>query len=309
MTDSVMLKGDDFVNRYRLEGKLTTTSPFHLGSGFAVERKGLNKPNTEKPIQISAITTDHLGHPVIPGSSLKGALRGYLLNVLSTINSDQQKENAEVLANDHDYDASDLKEKKQKDQIVFMRESASFLERLFGTPFAEGKIEVWDGEFIYVKPPIDDSIRNAEAPPYWHPERFTYVDQSVAINPETNTAINKNLYSFEIVPPGVTFAINICGQNLGEIEIGMLIFGLEAFNSEIWPLTLGAMGGRGFGRFSFELTDLYCLKRNNISDWIKAAIQNRHSGYFSLKRLDESEKKKSIECFRKAFLKGVGDVR
>ena len=308
MTDSVMLKGDDFVNRYRLEGKLTATSPFHLGSGFAVERKGLDNEKTKKPIQVSAIATDHLEHPVIPGSSLKGALRGYLLNVLSTINDNQQTQSAEVLANDHDYDASNLKEKKQKDQIVFMRETASVLERLFGTPFAEGKIEVWDGECVSSEYPIDNSIKDPESPPYWSSERFTYVDQSVAINPETNTAIDKNLYSFEIVPSGATFAINICGQNLGKIELGMLIFGLEAFNSEIWPLTLGAMGGRGFGRFSFELTDLYCLKRNNISDWIKAAIQNRHSGYFSLKRLDESEKKKSIECFRKAFLKAVGDV-
>ena len=308
MTDSVMLKGDDFVNRYRLEGKLVATSPFHLGSGFVVERKGLDNKKTKKPIQVSAIATDHSGHPVIPGSSLKGALRGYLLNVLSTINGNQQKESDGALANDHDYDAREFKEKKQKDQIVFMRESASSLERLFGTPFAEGKIEVWDGECVSAQYSIDDSIKDSESPPYWNPERFTYVDQSVAINPETNTAIDKNLYSFEIVPPGVTFAINICGQNLSEIEMGMLIFGLEAFKSEIWPLTLGAMGGRGFGRFSFELTELYCLKKDNISNWIKDAVCNRHSGYFSLKRLDESEKKESIECFRKAFLKGVGDV-
>jgi len=74
-------------------------------------------------------------------------------------------------------------------------------------------------------------------------------------------------------------------------------------------LTLGAMGGRGFGRFSFELSALYSLKKENISDWIKEVVCNRHSGYFSLKRLDESEKKKSIECFRKAFLKAVGDAR
>ncbi|MDL1980542.1 MAG: RAMP superfamily CRISPR-associated protein [Deltaproteobacteria bacterium] len=309
MTDSVMLKGDHFVNRYRLEGKLTATSPFHLGSGFVVERKGLDNEKTKKPIQVSAIATDHSERPVIPGSSLKGALRGYLLNVLSTINGSQQKESAEVLANDHDYDTSDLKEKKQKDQISFMRESASFLERLFGTPFAEGKIEVWNGECVFSEYPIDDKLSDSEVAPYWNHRRFTYVDQSVAIDPKTNTAIDKNLYSFEIVPPGVTFAINICGQNLSEIEIGMLIFGLEAFNSEIWPLTLGAMGGRGFGRFSFELTELYCLNKDNISNWIKEAVQNRHSGYFSLKRPDEYEKKKAIECFRKAFLKGVGDVR
>ncbi|MBW2738017.1 MAG: hypothetical protein JRE64_04020 [Deltaproteobacteria bacterium] len=311
MTDSVMLKGDDFVNRYRLEGKLTATSPFHLGSGFMVERKGLDNEKTKKPIQVSAIATDHSGHPVIPGSSLKGTLRGYLLNVLSTVNDNQQKKNAETLANDHDYDKLCTRDdlKNQKGQIVFMRKDASVLERLFGTPFAEGKIEVWDGECVPTEYQIDDSIKDSESPPCWNSKRFTYVDQSVAINPETNTAIDKNLYSFEIVPPGVTFAINICGQNLGEIELGMLIFGLEAFNSEIWPLTLGAMGGRGFGRFSFELTKLYCLKKDNISNWIKEAICNRHSGYFSLKRLDESEKKKSIECFRKAFLKAVGDAR
>ncbi len=103
------------------------------------------------------------------------------------------------------------------------------------------------------------------------------------------------------------FEINISGQNLVDVEIGMILFGLEAFNSEIWPMTLGSMSGRGYGRFGFKLLDLYCLGEDNLDDWMKNAAKDGHAGYFSLgKPLDESDKSTRIKAFRKALLNGLG---
>ncbi|MEE4355055.1 MAG: RAMP superfamily CRISPR-associated protein [Desulfococcaceae bacterium] len=318
-----LLKGDNFCNRYRIEGILTTRSPFHLGNGDTVRRRGLNKDGKEgiqtrgtagsgskeqaakkqEPVDVSAITVDYRGQPVIPGSSLKGALRNYLLDICLASRQ-------EGLAADLNYDElirTKEKLKKQKGQIEFARDEISVLERLFGTPFAEGKTEVWDGECISPPPELPPAIRNPEKPPFWDSERMTFVDQSVAIDPETGTAVDKKLYHYEVVPPGISFRINISGQNLVRAETGMLLFGLYAFNSEIWPLTLGAMSGRGFGHFDFHLENVYHLPKSDVGKWIRKALENDHAGYMSLKCLPQKEQDDYIKEFKKMFLKCTGD--
>ncbi len=299
------LKGDSFFNRYRIQGILTTRSPFHLGNGYVTERKGLTaeKNGQKESVEISSIVTDHMGKPVIPGSSLKGALRNYLLDVFSVSHQG-------LLARDRNFEELIRKDenlRKQNAQTDFMKEKASVLERLFGTPFAEGKIEVWNGECISKSPEIHPGIRNPEKPPFWDSQRMTWVEQSVAIDPETGTAIDKKLYHFEAVPPGVSFRINISGQNLVHAEMGMLLFGLYAFNSQIWPLTLGAMSGRGFGRFDFQPEHVYCLPKSRVENWIQEALRADHAGYASLKPLPETELKQYVADFKNMFLQIMGE--
>lgn len=278
MSDN-LLKGDRFQNRYRLEGKITTRSPFHLGSGSITHRQGLlNKE--EEPVDINAIATGLNNRPVIPGSSLRGALRNYLLQVFSS--------GGPGIAWDQDYKdlvrtTPDLQ--KQKAQIDFMRTQASMLERLFGTPFAEGKIEVWDGECTTTNLSVDPSIASRDKPPFWDPTRMTYVAKSIAIEPGARVVLEQRLFHYEVVPPGVSFKITLAGQNLTDMELGMILFGLEAFNSKIWPLTLGADEGTGFGKFQFELSKVYRLKRSDLSAWVASALQHGHAGYHGLEEL------------------------
>ncbi|RJQ59468.1 MAG: hypothetical protein C4530_09195 [Desulfobacteraceae bacterium] len=310
MTDSVLLKGEGFLNRYRLEGILTTISPFHLGSGHETARPNLVNEKTKQPIKISAVASDYQGRPLLPGASLKGSLRSYLLNVFSSFQTVLPSVSA-LLADDRDFEQLIKKDRglqRQSAQIDFVKSKASILERLFGTPFAEGKIEVWDGECITTSPHVHPSIVNIGASPFWDATRLTYVTQSVAIDPTTHTAMDEKLYHYEVVPPGVAFRINIAGQNLSKEELGLLLFGLEAFNSEIWPLTVGAMSGRGFGRFHYEIRKIYNLCQDNLADWVKNAAVHSHSGYFSLKELEAADMEKHIVDFRQALIAVTGGL-
>jgi len=314
-----ILKGDPFLNRYRIEGTLTTISPLHVGNGAEVERKGLNAPDnktanpatpnepSEKPVKISAIATDYQNAPMIPGSSIKGAVRSYLLQVMTAAHV--EKEGSDIMAADRNYSLWKKEHPDQTAQIDAMRTKASVLERLFGTPFSESKIEFWDAEKSSTVIKVPPSLKDPKKPPFWCPKRCTYVDQSVAINPETGTAFNKKLFHYEVVPPGMSFKLTIAGQNIVYIELGMLLFGLYAFNSSLWPLTLGAMSNRGFGRFRFHLNTIRYLDKNDVSDWVREAVNRNHAGYFSFQPLEKKDADDHIEHFKEAFLKATGGGR
>lgn len=290
----IYLKGDKFVNRYRIEGTLKTLSPFHLGNGTKLPPGRVTKKNAQnndEPVEVTAVDSDHLGKPRIPGSSLKGSLRGYLLNVFEQFQGN--------IAADRDFEASELKQKKQAPQVDFMRNDASHLERLFGTPFTESKIDVEDASCITLSAAFGD-VRHA---PYWDGTRLTYVETGVAIDPKTRTALDEKLYHFEAVPPGVSFKMAITGQNLTELELGLLLFGLKGFNSDIWPLTLGSMSGAGFGRFEFTLGDIHRLKRDRLAAWVieAAAADYPQAGYGALDKLGEADADELVKRLKKAL--------
>lgn len=82
------MSGDiGFKNRWRIEGTLTTASWLHIGSGYTTTRDGISDEKKNKKADIAAIATDHAGRPYLPGATLKGNLRAYLLQV----ESDKQK--------------------------------------------------------------------------------------------------------------------------------------------------------------------------------------------------------------------------
>ena len=83
----------------------------------------------------------------------------------------------------------------------------------------------------------------------------------------------------------------------------MTIFALNGFNSEIYPVTLGAMSSRGFGRMNFELTDLYLLHSKGVEKWLEEAMQNDHAGYFGLKKLDQAQRDDYLKKFKEEFKK------
>jgi len=294
-------KGDDFESLYRLEGILTACSPIHIGAGETYQnekklqewqKKKAKGEATEEdePPQIDKIERDARGLPLIPGSALRGVVRHYLLGIFRSFQNGK-------IANDPDYEDNSFKSKDQKAQIKYMQEDASLLEQLFGTPFCESKIEFWDAELLHK---ADGNRYKAKG---WDPDRQSYVVQSVAINPVTGAAERNKLYSFDVVPEGLPFRLNVVGRNLSPRELGMLLFGLEGFNSPIYPLTIGAMGGRGFGRMEFKLEAIYRLTDQELPDWIKLTGSADGAGYRSLDglKLADDMAKKLIATFKSEF--------
>ena len=302
-----MLKGDDFANRYRITGKLKTLSPLHIGTGeesdavFSKSERGEYMKTLGKVPTVSTVMKDHRGKPLIPGSTLRGVMRHWLLNVLQGISNQW--------ADTRDYSNEALLDLSQQEQIAKARGEFSLLELLFGTPFNAGKIEVWDATCLTDDLDVSDHLLN------WNSQSLTYVDTSVAINPATGTALEKLLYKTEIVPPGVVFELNIVGQNLSGEELGLVLLALQGFNSSIYPIRLGARSGRGYGRVRFMPGDVYCLDASKMRDWIKtcihefgdeqAAEEAVAAGYFALPKLNETEQQQLIGTVKSKLIAGL----
>jgi CRISPR-associated protein Csm3 len=277
-------------NRYRIECELVAQSPTHVGTGetrpVARPKKSDNAGDQEST-DITMIARDCTGLPYLPGSSLRGVVRNYLLQIFRHLNPE--------IAHEENYEGKKFKEKTQVQIIDEMLPAATLLEKVFGTPFWAGKVEFWDA-------PALNRIYGAHfVDKEWDDERRCYLVRSVAIDPITGTAENHKLYTFEVAPAGIRYQVNIVGQNLEPEELGFLLFGLSGFNSEIYPLTIGAMAGRGFGQMRFEVKNIYALTQEGLSDWVKEAATHDHAGYSALKCLEEPLEN-IIKPFKERFL-------
>jgi len=281
----MIFKGDDFVNRYRLEGELCALTPTHIGTGETrSEKRPKSKDDTqEQEHKIDLIARNFKGLPFLPGSALRGVVRHYLLQIFRSFKH--------RLADDPNFEQEKFRALEQPQQVAYMQNEASLVEQLFGTPFSESKVEFWDAPALNeVKAPPDYIEKG------WDQNGQSYVVRSVAINPETGAAEAHKLYAFEVAPPGLRYHVNIVGQNLTTEELGFLLFGLHGFGSEIFPLTIGAMAGRGFGRMRFELKNIYRVERADLKNWINLAAASNHAGYNMLPKV-----KGSIEQLVKPF--------
>lgn len=309
-----LLKGDNFDNRYRITGKLKTLSPLHIGTGkendslfsastqykLIVQEKLIARPG--KAPRVSTIIKDHRGKPLIPGSSLRGVMRHWLLSVL--------KGSGVGWAEDRDYEAKELVELSQSEQIEKAKNDFSRLELLFGTPFNAGKLEVWDAVCLTDSLTISDQLLN------WNSNSLTYIDTSVAIDPNTGTAMDKLLYKTEIVPAGVVFELNLVAQNLSDEELGLVLFALQGFNSAIYPIRLGARTGRGYGRVQFIPGEIYVMNKSRLKNWIKNSLQTitfdqtkgdgQKAGYFDLPILEKHEQQVLITAVKTKLLSEIG---
>ncbi len=314
-----LLKGDKFRNRYRITGLLKTLSPLHIGTGVdtdavysQAERERLQRQSKEKDKakgkdkvpMVSTVMKDFQGRPLIPGSTLRGVLRHWLLSVLSGFGS-QWADYRER------YDSGDLAKLDQDGQIEAVK-GFSWLELLFGTPFHEGKVEVWDAACR-----TDQTLQAPDTLLSWKPQSLTYIDTSVAIDPTTGTALENLLYKTEVVPPGVEFELTLAGQNLTDFELGLVLLGLQGFNSQIYPIQVGARGGRGYGRMCFTPGPVYKLDADGAKAWVAGIISSLGqaggetsldgaAGYFTLPELSPEEQQALIKQAKEQLQSQLG---
>jgi len=286
--------------RIRLEGTLTATSPTHIGTGETrpVDRKKKSDEDVApESTDISMIARDCSGSPYVPGSAFRGVVRNYLLQTLRSL--------SERIARDEDYEkvlaGAKARQKKQNDLYEEELEKASLLEKVFGTPLWAGKVEFWDAP---ATGKIDGSCFKDKD---WDQDRQCYLVRSVAIDPVTGAAEAHKLYTFEVAPAELSYQINIVGQCVDDNELGMLLFALNGFNSKIYPLTIGAMSGRGFGQMKFTLDKLYVLENTQeaVAEWVKQANEHDYAGYHGLKEMSDTERSELIGKFKLAFSEAI----
>jgi CRISPR-associated RAMP protein (TIGR02581 family) len=228
---------DTFKNRLELKGTLTTVTALKIGAGRSVEPTDPDVP----------VIKDALGHPLIPGSSLKGALRSRLESFLRGVNlqfandpselSDSLwmnqvktiKETAAAIKNDR---ARDI---HITDELKKITDKASFL---FGCPWLAGKLQIRD---LTVQPGN------------WFGQ---YQERDgVAINRDTETAADKRKYDFQVVPAGTIFDFHAIVENAEDWELGLLMIGLHQLETEQIPL--GGGRSRGLGVVKLKINDVW----------------------------------------------------
>lgn len=221
---------DTFQSRLTVEGYLVTESALRVGTGRVSALTGSELP----------VIRDARGHPFIPGSSFKGALRSYLESLVRGMAP--QSVNLKHLACDPTSDDEDglcldakemraLKEKYGDDDAGLAQavaERLCLVCRTFGSSWLASPVRVCD------LPVVADE---------WF-DQFQVRD-GVAIDRDKGTAADGQLYNYEVVPAGTRFELHITAENLTDWQRGLMWLGLRALKRG--DVALGGFTSRGLG--------------------------------------------------------------
>ncbi|HBL11268.1 MAG TPA: CRISPR-associated RAMP protein [Cyanobacteria bacterium UBA11162] len=219
---------DTFKNRLELTGTLTTVTALRISAGRSTEPIGSDLP----------VIKDALGHPLIPGSSFKGALRSHLESFLRGIDPSLAEDPANFTSSIKNNQVKALKEQHKDNDLALTQAFigiADDVSRLFGSPWIASKFQVRDLTVL---------------PENWFGQ---YQERDgVAIDRDTETAADGKLYDFQVVPAGTPFEFKAVVENAEEWELGLLMIGLHQFETEQIPLGGGRSRGLGVVKLDID---------------------------------------------------------
>jgi CRISPR-associated RAMP protein (TIGR02581 family) len=230
---------DRFDNRLTLRGTLVTQTALRIGAGRATGIIGTDLP----------VVRDNLGKPYIPGSSFKGSLRAYVEALVRSLKPSRKAACNPV--GDKTEWCLDSAEGMKDERVV---EETCLVCRVFGSPWLASKIgirdllvdeEIWFGQF---------EVRNG-----------------VAIDRDTETAADKKLYDFEVVPAGTRFNCEIVIENASDSELGLAMLGLLPF--ERGEAALGGGRSRGLGAVKIDWLTRTLVNKENLLDYLTGDLE------------------------------------
>lgn len=226
-----------FERRYVFTGRLVTITALHIGGGG---RATLSP--TDSPVILGADRK-----PMIPGSSFKGAFRstveklgGALRLPCCGLIEDGRCPGAPGPTQKR------LNEKREGwDEARFLEELDGKSEwklcptcRLFGAPFLASKL-------------FFDDLPLLE----W--AGTTQVRDGVAIDRDSERAMDGLRFDYEVVPPDAAFNLRVTLEEPGEVDLGLTCAGLSEFVSGL--AGLGGKRSRGLGRCRLDDLRVYEL--------------------------------------------------
>lgn len=232
------MKPRTFERRFLFTGTLTLKTGLHIGSGWVV-----GSP-TDSPI----IRTPD-GRPFIPGSSFKGTFRSTVekLALAAGIKSCGLMEGQGCVgAQGKEQDAfNKLRREASWSDAQFLAELEKNLCatcQLFGSPYAASRILFSD-----LLPPEDDMSA----------DKMIQVRDGVAIDRDSEKAVDKLKYDYETVAPAQTFVMEILLEDPTDRDLQLTCLGLSEFLSGF-----GYIGGhrsRGLGNCQLTALQIYKL--------------------------------------------------
>ena len=245
---------DKFQSRLNLKGEVETLTAIRIGAGRSTSPISSDLP----------VVRDAANFPYIPGSSFKGVLRSYVESILRSFTNDKhivcnpvekdgQCINRDKMQSLKDKREKELKKPQERDKWTDQEFSKKILAKtcwvcqLFGSSWYASKLQIRDLH-------VDTDL--------W----FGQYQQrdGVAIDRDTETAADKMLYDYEVVPAGVLFDFQAIVDNAEDWQLGMLYLGLSAFKNG--DLTIGGGSSRGLGVIKLSLnTEDYIDGKNLIA--------------------------------------------
>jgi len=186
------------------------------------------------------VVLDPSGQPVLPGSSLKGRLRNtcetlaHALN-LSACMLDHEASGVDCTSDVNYYHQvreqyRDASGKSLDERIKWIDNNTCDVCKLFGSPVMAGRIRISDGR-------IKD----------W--AEIVQVRDGVVIDRDSQTAVDRLKYDYEVVPPGSRFEISIDLENPADADLALVGAALFEWTS---GSSIGGFTSRGLGRFTLE---------------------------------------------------------
>ena len=258
---------ETFKNRLELTGKLTTITALRISAGRSTEPIGSDLP----------VIKDALGRPFIPGSSFKGALRSRLESFLRGILGNNPKLVGNPSINDEwsltskelaKFKMNELKnlnsQEKENCLHQYILENTDLISSLFGSSWIASKFQVRDLM-------VDTNTWFGQ-----YQER-----DGVAIDRDTETASEGKLYDYQVVPGGTDFDFKAVVENAEDWELGLLMIGLNQFETEKIPLGGGRSRGLGVVRLDIDQMRWVDVKDNPeyLLNYLQKIIRNDETAY------------------------------
>jgi len=236
-----------FEQRYLFSGKLVLKTALHIGGGDA------SLGTTDSPIVRRAN-----GQPFIPGSSFKGSFRSTVEKLAATVGI----HSCGLMENEDCVGAQGAEQKKfndrrqsdkwnEADLLTILKTEQCETCWLFGSPYVASRIFFSD---LYLAAGEDAIIERRDG---------------VAIDRDSERAVDKLLYNYEVVPATLNFAFEIMLEDPQHNDLGLTCLGLSEFVSGFGGL--GGKRSRGLGncqidKFTIHMLD---LSVNDISERAK----------------------------------------
>lgn len=282
---------DKFRNRLELTGTLWTVTALRISAGRSSEPIGSDLP----------VIKDALGQPLIPGSSLKGAMRSRLESFLRGILGDNRKLVANpAIEEEWSLKADEIKELKEQcktDRLLTTRilEQTDLISRLFGSPWVASKLQIRDLTVV---------------PDTWFGQ---YQERDgVAIDRDTETAADKKLYDFQVVPAGTSFEFRLIVENAESWELGLLTIAIHQLETEQIPL--GGGRSRGLGVVRLEIDQMQWFDAGNdpeqserLLKYLQNLVKGELNNYICLEKKQDELRDKWTREFIKHLRKVMSE--
>ncbi len=208
----------------------------------------------DKAVKVTAVALDGQGLPYIPGSTLKGNLRAWLQTRVKDTN---------------------------------------LINSVFGTGVEEDKDQSEGGKAEFWNVFLANTLTPRYKPSHWHSERKVGVEVGVTIDRVTRTAREQKLFHREIVPPGIIFKVRLTGKGLTEAEVALLLAGLNGFNDEQQPLSLGSDNAQNKGQMKWQLQSIEQLDQAATQKWLDKGAEEMWDS--ALQPLNQTEQNRLLQ--------------